>query len=498
MPNRPKIRVNISDQRVWQDGQPVKVKAKVFALLTLFLANPGRLLTKMAILRHVWPDIHVSDASVKDCVKNLRAVLQDDVTAPAFIETVRGQGYRYLGGIEFCNDLTWPGANEDEIPVILIEKFSHASGVLDESKLSDEFRDGLIDVLAQRSRIKIITDPKSDTPPTYILRGRCRVLESRCRLYLSMSAAASGEIFWSTKIDGDVTDIFDFLDRTVEMTGTALRVHTNAFAGSTYVSIPDDTLSVQQLLSKAGYFLYQHDKSNCDLAQKTLIAAYAKAPKNPMVLSLRAFAIAQPVTLAIKQNNEIDVETAMSFANESVHLGSNIDAIFAVRGLLRLWLDRDHSGCLEDQNRALEISPNYHLAKDWGARAKIFGDRREDGLQELEEVLNLVPSEPNNPLRYSHLAIGHALTGNHDAAMINAKEGYDRKPQVRICAIAYAAAAAGIRGIVSSDGFTSMVKQHRMTTADADRFPFASKSDTQLLAEILHEAGVPEEYELSQ
>jgi hypothetical protein len=82
--------------------------------------------------------------------------------------------------------------------------------------------------------------------------------------------------------------------------------------------------------------------------------------------------------------------------------------------------------------------------------------------------------------------------------MLNAKEGFDRKPRVRICAIAYAAAAAGNRRIVSSDRFIGVVKQHRMSTADADRFPFASKSDTQLLAEKLRGAGVPEEDELSR
>ncbi len=331
MPTRPEIRVNISDQRVWRDGQPVKVKNKVFALLTLFLANPGRLLTKMAILRHVWPNIHVSDASVKDCVKNLRAVLLDNASTPAFVETVRGQGYRYLGGIEVCNDHMWPGASEDAIPGILIENFSQAGGVEDVSGFSDELRDGLIDVLARRPRIKVITDPQSGIPPTYILHGRCRVLDSQCRLYLSMTVAGSGETIWSTKIDGDVTDMFGFLDQTVEIASTALRVHINALAGSVYASTPDD-----------------------------------------------------------------------------------------------------------------------------------------------------------------------ALTGNHEAAMINAKEGFDRKPRVRICAIAYAAAAAGNCGIVSSDRYIRMVKQHRISTADADRFPFASKSDTQLLAERLRRAGVPEEDQLPQ
>lgn len=98
------ISINRKDRLLWIDGQPAAIKPKVFDMLDAFVESPGSLLSRAEILRRVWPETHVSDLSVKDCVKNLRQVLGDDAAEPRFIETVRGHGYRYLGGIEILED----------------------------------------------------------------------------------------------------------------------------------------------------------------------------------------------------------------------------------------------------------------------------------------------------------------------------------------------------------------------------------------------------------
>ncbi|MCH5374028.1 MAG: winged helix-turn-helix domain-containing protein, partial [Planctomycetes bacterium] len=99
MATKPEFVVELRNERLWREGELVPTKKKVFDLLRLFVSNEDLLLTKQAILDAVWPGTHVSDASIKDCVKNLRIALGDDADDPRFIETVRGRGYRYLGGI---------------------------------------------------------------------------------------------------------------------------------------------------------------------------------------------------------------------------------------------------------------------------------------------------------------------------------------------------------------------------------------------------------------
>src|SRR3546814_17468516 len=71
-----------------------------FSMLRYFVQHPNLLLTKEAILQHVWPDTWVTEGSIKDFVQVLRRALGDDSSKPRYIQTVRGRGYRYLGGIE--------------------------------------------------------------------------------------------------------------------------------------------------------------------------------------------------------------------------------------------------------------------------------------------------------------------------------------------------------------------------------------------------------------
>lgn len=379
--------------------------------------------------------------------------------------------------------------NDNAIPVILVDRFTQGGDVTD---IGEEIRGELVEALTRRAGVKVATSADPSKMPDFLLNGRCRVSGSRCRLYLSMTVAANGETFWATKIDGDVTDIFDFLDEAVAKADSAIRTHINAFAGAIYASRPDETLTVQQLLAKAAFFFYHFDEPNSQLSRQTMNVAIAKAPENPMVLAMQAYAIFQTVRLAIERVEDIDSDAAMSFADKSVQLGPDIDFVFTNRGRLRLWIRRDHEGCFEDSRRALIINPNYHLAKHTIALANIFGGDRNKGIMELRRIIDQIPSEPIVPFRLSILAIGNALAGDEEAALRHARDGYERKPLVPIHAIAYAAAASGDDKLTGSEGFKAMVRQHDVSTSDATRFPFASESDTRAVAQMLRDAGVPE------
>jgi len=92
--------LDMGDERLWHGDQPVPISNKAFQLLRLFVDNPNRLLTKDDILDGVWRDVCVSKGLVKDYVHDLRLALGDDPKRPAYIETVHGRGYRFLGGVE--------------------------------------------------------------------------------------------------------------------------------------------------------------------------------------------------------------------------------------------------------------------------------------------------------------------------------------------------------------------------------------------------------------
>ncbi len=79
-------------------GQPVALTALEYALLTTLAAHPGRLFTRDQLLEQVWGTNYFGDDHVVDVhIANLRKKLGEDPAAPAYIETVRGAGYRFTG-----------------------------------------------------------------------------------------------------------------------------------------------------------------------------------------------------------------------------------------------------------------------------------------------------------------------------------------------------------------------------------------------------------------
>ncbi|MEE8261350.1 MAG: winged helix-turn-helix domain-containing protein, partial [Gammaproteobacteria bacterium] len=98
MVEKAKYRLDLGDERLWHGDQHVQISNKAFQLLRLLVGNPNRLLTKDHILDAVWGDVCVSEGLIKEYVHDLRVALGDDPKRPRFIETVRGRGYRFLGG----------------------------------------------------------------------------------------------------------------------------------------------------------------------------------------------------------------------------------------------------------------------------------------------------------------------------------------------------------------------------------------------------------------
>jgi DNA-binding response OmpR family regulator len=74
-------------------GELVRLTAKEFEVLELFMLNPGRIFSRSDVLERVWGASFDSLSNLVDVyVKNLRGKVKDGV-----IETVRGSGYRFPG-----------------------------------------------------------------------------------------------------------------------------------------------------------------------------------------------------------------------------------------------------------------------------------------------------------------------------------------------------------------------------------------------------------------
>lgn len=72
-------------------GEPIKLRPKTFSILSLLATHPGRLVSKQELMDAVWPNVHVGDDSLFQCIRELRTALGDEQRQ--LVKLVSGRGY---------------------------------------------------------------------------------------------------------------------------------------------------------------------------------------------------------------------------------------------------------------------------------------------------------------------------------------------------------------------------------------------------------------------
>jgi DNA-binding winged helix-turn-helix (wHTH) protein/Tol biopolymer transport system component len=88
--------------RLTKYGQRIKLQQKSSKILSRLLEEPGRVVSRNDIERELWPEGTYVDYELgtRVALKKLRDALGDSAEEPRYIETVRGEGYRFVGAVE--------------------------------------------------------------------------------------------------------------------------------------------------------------------------------------------------------------------------------------------------------------------------------------------------------------------------------------------------------------------------------------------------------------
>ncbi len=88
-------------RRAYLSSEELHLTPKAAALLEYLMTHPDELLTRDRLLDAVWGwDYPTGTRTVDTRIAELRRELDDDPADPRFIETVPGQGYRFVGDVE--------------------------------------------------------------------------------------------------------------------------------------------------------------------------------------------------------------------------------------------------------------------------------------------------------------------------------------------------------------------------------------------------------------
>jgi TolB-like protein/DNA-binding winged helix-turn-helix (wHTH) protein/Flp pilus assembly protein TadD len=93
--------LELRPRRLRHDGRALKLERIPLEILVLLLAHSGDIVTRDQIVSRVWGQgvFLDTDNSIRGAIRKLRQVLKDDAESPRFIQTITGQGYRFIAPV---------------------------------------------------------------------------------------------------------------------------------------------------------------------------------------------------------------------------------------------------------------------------------------------------------------------------------------------------------------------------------------------------------------
>ena len=90
------ITIHLKEAKVFKKDKPVFLTALEYKILLILCMHPTKVFTRESILANIWDteEEYVNDNTLTVYIKRIREKIEDDMTNPKIILTVRGLGYQ--------------------------------------------------------------------------------------------------------------------------------------------------------------------------------------------------------------------------------------------------------------------------------------------------------------------------------------------------------------------------------------------------------------------
>jgi Tol biopolymer transport system component/DNA-binding winged helix-turn-helix (wHTH) protein len=92
-------RLDASERQLWRGPEAVHLTPKELDTLSALVLGAGRLMSKEELLKEIWPDTFVGEATLAQNVFTLRKALGEAEGGKSYIETVPRRGYRFAAAV---------------------------------------------------------------------------------------------------------------------------------------------------------------------------------------------------------------------------------------------------------------------------------------------------------------------------------------------------------------------------------------------------------------
>lgn len=93
-----RLAVDFHAKELLVDGNPARLTALEFKLLSYLIQNRDRVISKQELFEKVWGDKFTGDGTLNVHIRKIREAIEKEPGRPEYIITVWGDGYKFSGG----------------------------------------------------------------------------------------------------------------------------------------------------------------------------------------------------------------------------------------------------------------------------------------------------------------------------------------------------------------------------------------------------------------
>jgi adenylate cyclase len=392
-------------------------------MLSFFVANRHRVLTKAEILDAVWPEIAVEESNLTVQVSALRKVL-----GPKALATIPGRGYQFVLSVGEHTLAPVPdsGNRETAFTEVLVLPFTNSSNDPDQEYFADGITEDVITDLSKVAALSVVArntaftfkgrpvdvaQTAQDMNLTHVVEGSVRKSGNRIRINAQLVDGPTGHPIWAERFDRDLADIFDLQDQITEAIVAALKVRLVPAERVAIQSRPTDNPEAYELYIQARYHHTRLDRRNFEIASRLAQKALDIDPDFGLAWAL--LAISRTGLFGLSGSTE----HGLPAAERALALNPDLAEALAAKAFVLAGLGR-FDEAFELHERSLQLDPNSYDVRFLYGRSCFQTGRHADAIVHWERAAELSEADL---AATSHVAMCYKATGQHAKVLDTAR-----------------------------------------------------------------------------
>ncbi len=463
-----------TERRFLHKGEEIVLRPKTFQTLLYLIERRGHLVTRTELLDNIWPEVHVVDTVVAQCVAEIRQALGDAAQDPSFIQSVPKVGYRWIARIEVdskSENEREPISTRVPQPSIAVLAFKDMSPAKDHDYFCEGIAEEIINALTRVSGLHVVARTSAFSfkgkgldiceigralKVENVLEGSLQKSGNRLRIGIQLINAKDGFHLWSERFKCETGDVFDIQDQITTQTVGKLKLEVFDKHGMGLHRHDTKNPDAYILNLKGRYLLYRETMADVQKAiphfeQAILIdpdyagaraglstcwaalgywnarpapAAYLEAKKAAIraVESDPESATAHEALTFVALLSDWDWETADMGTQRALELNPNSASAHVFRALYCMAVGKMEEAIVEAA-KSVELDPLSNQANAYLAMCLVRAGKLQQAVDQFEKTLELEPTSARSRM---WLGQAYALASRFDEGIAEIQEALEQ------------------------------------------------------------------------